>query len=49
MEEELKERSLIDTISFKNNSDREKIMKEIECIRRTTTYQHDYCDEKCKK
>ena len=49
IEEELRERCMIHTTVFRKEGDREIIVKEIECVRRTSTYLHSYCDEKCKK
>ena len=49
IEEELRERYMIGTTTFRKQGDREEVMKEIECMRRTSTYLHSYCDEKCKK
>ena len=40
---------MIASVSFCKDGDREDIMKEIECLRRISTYLHDYCDENCKK
>ena len=49
VEEELRERSLVATTKFPRNSDREKIMRENESLRRSNTYKHHYCDENCRK
>lgn len=49
IEEELRERCMINATAFRKEGDREKVMKEIECFRRTSTYTHNYCDDKCKK
>lgn len=49
IEEELRERCMIHTTTFRKEGDREIVMKEIECFRKTTTYLHNYCDEKCKE
>jgi len=49
VEDELREECKIDTMAFKNDSDREKVMREIESLRRISTNKHHYCDEKCKK
>ncbi len=48
LEEEMRQRGWIDRV-FKDPSDREKLMQEIDTIRATTMYSHLVCSEECKK
>lgn len=41
IEDELRERCMIDTTAFRKEGDREKVMKEIKSFRRTSTYLHN--------
>uniref|UniRef100_K1R507 CxC5 like cysteine cluster associated with KDZ domain-containing protein n=1 Tax=Magallana gigas TaxID=29159 RepID=K1R507_MAGGI len=51
LENELRDRKLVDTVSFSEDASREKVMKHIDTLRRTELYPHpqDECSEKCKQ
>lgn len=51
LENELRDRKLVDTVSFSEDTSREKVMKHIDALRRTELYPHpqDECSEKCKQ